>query len=192
MMRSRLLWFLLMLLPIHSACLQAEPLDKVTFLGLDLFEADKASVRQHLNDLGGFRQERATFSHPNMDKFFPVSQLKDSYYIVFRYDANGQIISVKRLYRRNGLHLVNQYRDIGTQDIARLMLTELGQPQQTQRKGREGGLSYPSYTWQNDQLTIRLDHRGSDPLQPIFIEYILARDPFVKKDEETPHLANRR
>lgn len=191
-MRFLVLLIAMVCAPTLKAEIEAQTLSDVTFLGLNLFEADKSSVRKHLNHLGGFRQERATFSHPNLDKFFPVSQLKDSYYVEFRYDANGQIVSVKRLFRRNGVHLVNQYRDLTTQDIARLMINDLGQPQQTARKVNEGGLSYPSYTWQTDQLTIRVDHLGSNSLQPIFIHYQLMRDPFVEKREPSVNLANRR
>ncbi|WP_052501537.1 hypothetical protein [Thiomicrospira microaerophila] len=172
--------------------LQAANLDQVKLVGIDLFNANQTQVRQHIRHIGGFQQERATFNHPNVDKFFPVSNLRDSYYLEFRYDANGQIVSAKRLYRRSGVRLINEYRDITTQDLARLLSAELGQPPKVLRKQREGGLSYPSYIWETEDITIKIDHRGSSPYQPIFVEYKLARDPFAAKIEEPENLANNR
>jgi hypothetical protein len=177
----------------HFNLAQAQQtLDQIRFLGLDLFKVDQTQVRQHLRDVGGFRQERATFSHPNVDKFFPVSNLRDSYYIEFRYDANGQIVSAKRLYRRSGRHSINEFRDLTTQDLAKKLASELGQPPLMSRKQREGNASYPTYSWQTDEITIKIDHQGSNPLQPIFVEYTLARDPFVAKIPPPENLAQNR
>jgi len=166
--------------------------DQVTLLGINLLSADQTLVRKHLREVGGFRQERATFSHPNVDKFFPVSNLRDSYYIEFRYDANGQIVSAKRLYRRSGRHSINEFRDLTTQDLARKLASELGQAPQVSRKQREGNASYPTYSWQTTDLSIKIDHQASNPLQPIFVEYTLARDPFVAKIDPPENLAQNR
>jgi hypothetical protein len=175
------------------SALQAANLEQVKLVGIDLFSANQAQVQKHMRQIAGFRQERATFIHTNVDKFFPVSNLRDSYYLEFRYDANGQIVSAKRLYRRSGVHLINEYRDLTTQDLARILSAELGQAPKVLRKQRQGGLSYPSYIWETEDITIKIDHRGSSPFEPIFVEYKLARDPFVAKIEEPENLAaNRR
>lgn len=180
------LWNLAVLIAVTNMfnLAQAQQPEPVTLVGIDLLSADQTSVRTHLRQIGGFQQQRATFSHPNVDKFFPVSNLRDSYYIEFRYDANGQIVSAKRLYRRSGLRLINEYRDLTTQDLARLLANELGQPPQVRRKQHEGNPSYPSYIWQKDEITITLEHQGNNSMHPIFVEYTLARDPFVAKIEE--------
>lgn len=183
MIKLRLMLFAASLL---SLPLQAqEPIapQQAKLVGINLMQADKQTVRQHLRAIGGFQQERATFDHPNLDKFFPVSNLRDSYYIEFRYDANGQVVSAKRLYRRSALRVNNDYRDLSTEDIARQLIPIYGQPDQVQRKVSDGFASYPSFVWRDNEMTIRIDRKGSDRYSPVFIEYQLARDPFVEKEE---------
>jgi hypothetical protein len=164
---------------------------QATLLGIKLLEADMDKVRKHLTDLGGFQQERATLNHRNLDKFFTRSNLRDSYYVEFRYDANGKLISAKRLLRRSGLKYRNDYADLQTEDVARDLVKTFGQPHAVERKSRNGAPTYPAYTWQDDQLIIRIDRVGSDRYAPIFISYELQRDPFVEKIAE-PSTARRR
>lgn len=155
---------------------------KATLLGLVVSEVDMDQVRIHLNQLGGFKQDKATVNHRNLDKFFTYSNQRDSYYIEFRYDANGKVVSAKRLYRPSGVRLIHEYRDLETQDLARQFIKTLGQPHQVIRKTRMGLNSYPAYIWQDEQVTIRLDRKGSDRYAPIFLEYTVNRDPFAAKE----------
>ncbi|MDY0137895.1 MAG: hypothetical protein RBS36_12065 [Thiomicrospira sp.] len=155
-------------------------------LGIKLLEADMDKVREQLSNLGGFQQERATLNHRNLDKFFTRSNLRDSYYVEFRYDANGKVISAKRLLRRSGLKYRNDYADLQTEDVARDLVKTFGQPHAVERKSRDGAPTYPAYIWRDEQLVIRIDRVGSDRYGPIFISYELQRDPFVEKIAETP------
>lgn len=61
-MRFWVLLIAMVCVPTLKAEIEDETLSDVTFLGLNLFEADISSVRKHLNDLGGFRQERKVFT----------------------------------------------------------------------------------------------------------------------------------
>ena len=168
---------------------QVEP-SQAKLLGLVVTEADMDKVRRQLNNLGGFKQDRATVKHRNIDKFFTYSNLRDSYYIEFRYDANGKVVSAKRLYRPSGERLINEYRDLDTRDIARQMIQTLGQPNRIETKARLGLPGYPSYIWQDEQITIRIDRVGSDRYAPIFVEYLVNTDPFVEKTvDEQQNLA---
>ncbi len=155
-------------------------------LGIKLLEADMDKVREQLSNLGGFQQERATLNHRNLDKFFTRSNLRDSYYVEFRYDANGKVISAKRLLRRSGLKYRNDYADLQTEDVARDLVKTFGQPHAVERKSRDGAPTYPAYIWRDEQLVIRIDRVGSDRYAPIFISYELQRDPFVEKIAKTP------
>lgn len=160
------------------------PPEQAELLGIKLTEADMKSVRAHLRDLGGFKQDRATADHRNMDKFFAYSNLRDSYYVQFRYDANGKVVSAKRLLRRSGNHFNNDYRDVETQQVARQLIETYGQPNQVIRKSLNGLPSYASFVWQDDEVRITVDRVGSDRYAPIFIEYEISTDPYVARQEE--------
>ena len=164
--------------------------EQAELLGIKLTEADMKSVRAHLNNLGGFKQDRATADHHNMDKFFAYSNLRDSYYVQFRYDANGKVVSAKRLLRRSGNHFNNDYRDVETQQVARQLIETYGQPNQVIRKSLNGLPSYASFVWQDDEVRITVDRVGSDRYAPIFIEYEVSTDPFVAKQENEDDAEN--
>lgn len=166
------------------------PPEQAELLGIKLTEADMKSVRAHLNNLGGFKQDRATADHHNMDKFFAYSNLRDSYYVQFRYDANGKVVSAKRLLRRSGNHFNNDYRDVETQQVARQLIETYGQPNQVIRKSLNGLPSYASFVWQDDEVRITVDRVGSDRYAPIFIEYEVSTDPFVAKQENEDDAEN--
>lgn len=174
-----------------SAWAQVPP-SQAKLVGLVVTEADMDKVRRHLNELGGFQQDRATVKHRNVDKFFTNSNLRDSYYIEFRYDANGKVVSAKRLYRPSAARLINEYRDLETQDIAREMIQSLGQPSRVQRKVRSGLPGYPAFFWQDEQITIQIDREGSDRYGPIFVEYRVNTDPFVAKEQQQNQAVNNR
>jgi len=143
------------------------------FLGLKLIEANLNSVRSHLWDVGGFLQAPTTVKQRNIDKFFPWTTIRDSYYVLFQYNHAGNVVSVKRLYRPYSIRNNNKRSAIKTQDVARQMIAELGQPTSTQRKGWGGSLSYPSYTWQDESIEITIDREGSEALGNVFIEYTI-------------------
>ncbi|WP_162173031.1 hypothetical protein [Thiomicrospira pelophila] len=166
------------------------PPEQAELLGIKLTEADMKSVRAHLNNLGGFKQDRATADHHNMDKFFAYSNLRDSYYVQFRYDANGKVVSAKRLLRRSGNHFNNDYRDVETQQVARQLIETYGQPNQVIRKSLNGLPSYASFVWQDDEVRITVDRVGSDRYAPIFIEYEISTDPYVAKQENEDDAEN--
>ncbi|HEY9018982.1 hypothetical protein [Thiomicrospira sp.] len=161
------------------------PPQQAELLGIKLTEADMNSVRVHLRNLGGFKQDRATADHRNMDKFFAYSNLRDSYYVQFRYDANGKVVSAKRLLRRSGTHFNNDYRDLETQQVARQLIEVYGQPNQVIRKSLNGLPSYASFVWQDDAMRITIDRVGSDRYAPIFIEYEVNTDPYIAKQEDS-------
>jgi len=171
------------LLPLFSSnAIQAaefKPISQITVLGLDLIESDLNSVRSRLWDIGGFLQAKSTVKQHNIDKFFPWSTMRDSYHITFRYNHAGKITSVKRLYRPYSLEQNNQRTALKTRDVATQLIKQIGQPTSVESKGWGGSLSYRSYTWQDDKITIRVDREGSEKLGNIFIQYsVNIHDPY--------------
>ena len=166
---------------------KTKPLKDTKFLGLKLIDADLNKVREQLWDIGGFLQAQTTVRQRNIDKFYPWTILRDSYYITFRYNHAGKVTSVKRLYRPYSLEVNNKTSAIQTQDIAMSLITELGKPTYIKRKNSGGGLSYLSYTWQDEDMSIVIDREGSERLGNIFIKYtIKTNDPYeVNKDNKS-------
>lgn len=191
--RKKLIAALICLLPL-SLQAQLTPPSEARLLGLKLTEANKNEVREHIRNLGGFQQDRSTYRHNNIDKYFGYSNLRDSYYVEFRYDANGKIVSAKRLFRRSGLRFNNELRDLQTEEVARELIQDFGQPTFVERKGRMGSPSYSAFTWQDDLVTIRIDRVGGDHFSPIFISYEIDTDPYVAKipEPEPPPTRRRR
>ncbi|MCF6298595.1 MAG: hypothetical protein L3J01_01805 [Thiomicrorhabdus sp.] len=182
------------LLPLTFCCfflpplLQAAetvPASELKVLGISLMEADITSVRSHLWDIGGYLQAKGSVKQHNYDKFFPWSTMRDSYYILFRYNHAGKITSVKRLYRPYSIEQSNRRSAIKTRDIALPLIQKLGQPTHIQTKGWGGTLRYRAYTWKDDKVTITIDREGGEKLGNIFIQYTVnIHDPYevVKKE----------
>jgi len=164
-----------------------KPLKEVQFLGLKLVDANLNTVRSHLWDIGGFLQAKTTVKQRNIDKFFPWSEMRDSYHVTFQYNHAGDVVSVKRVYRPYSIVNSNKRTPIETKDVARKLIGDLGQPTQSMRKGWGGTLSYQSYIWQDDDVKIILDREGSERLGNIFVEYIIKshdRYAVIKKDDQ--------
>ncbi|GAB6070257.1 hypothetical protein JCM30760_13540 [Thiomicrorhabdus hydrogeniphila] len=159
--------------PSNTLADKAKALKDTQFLGIKLADANLDSVRKQLWDIGGFLQAKSTIRQRNIDKFYPWSTLRDSYYITFRYNNAGNLTSVKRLYRPYGEKGSHKNRAIATREVALKLMTDLGQPNNIERKNSDGGMSYLSYTWQDKDMKITIDREGSNILGNVFVEYTL-------------------
>lgn len=154
-------------------------LKDTAFLGMKLTDLDYASVRTQLLGVGGFKQDRTTTQLRNVDKFFTSYNLRDSYYIEFRYNDAGNVVSVKRLYRPNSILNANKRTPIDTRDVAFSIIDQAGQPTQVLRKGWGGSPTYSAYIWKDEDLTIIVDREGSELYGNVFVEYIVNKqDPY--------------
>lgn len=150
---------------------ETKPLKEVEFLGLKLTEANINSVRSHLWDIGGFLQAKSTIRQRHIDKFYPWSTIRDSYYVTFHYNHAGNVVSVIRMYRPYSTEQSNKRSPIDTKDVAIELSSLLGKPSSIIRKGWGGGPSYPSYIWQDDDMKISVDREGSEIFGNVFIKY---------------------
>ncbi len=181
MMSNKQLLLIVCLISLPPLVQAAEktPASELKVLGLSLIEADITSVRSHLWDIGGYLQAKSSVKQHNYDKFFPWSTMRDSYYILFRYNHAGKITSVKQLYRPSSIEQNNRRTVIKTRDIALPIIQKLGPPTQVQTKGWGGTLSYRAYTWQDDKVTITIDREGGEKLGNIFVQYTVhIHDPY--------------
>lgn len=147
-------------------------LDTGRLLGIELTQANAEKVREHLWKLGGFVQTQATYRLPNIDRFSSWSQLTDSYYVEFRYNPDGELLQVKRLYRPYSVDSTQSHQQ-DTQRVAQSLIEEYGPPTAMMTKSVGSGFGYSSYLWRSDQLDIVVDRQGGDGLGNVFVEYRL-------------------
>jgi len=73
--------------PLYAA--ETTSVSSINVLGMNLIQADITSVRSQLWSIGGYLQAKDSIKQHNYDKFFPWSTMRDSYYILFRYNSCG-------------------------------------------------------------------------------------------------------
>lgn len=146
-------------------------LEDITFLGAKLIEQDLNSMRKLLWKTGGFMQARSTIRQKNIDKFFPWSNLRDSYYIECRYTPEGKLSSLYRLYRPSSLELNNRRSGITTQEAAQLIQKKVKQAPIVITKSWGGSGTYRAYIWENDKIKITVDRQGSERWGNVFVLY---------------------
>lgn len=158
------------------------PIDDVKILGVTIVDQDVATVRQLLWDIGGFLQAKSTLRQKNIDKFFPVSQIRDTYYIEFRYNPDGDVHTVTRQFRYSSSSYNNRLFPILTREIAAEIASQIGQPTKVVRKSWGSGPSYNSYIWEGEKITVTVDREGSDFYGNIFVRYRNKVDPFARSN----------
>lgn len=152
---------------------QTQPINlgDVSVLGIKLLDSKVEKVREQLWAIGGFTQARSTWKQTNLDRFFTRSRWRDSYYVEFRYNGAGKVLSVKRLYRPYSLETNNRRSALTTREVALQLSKELGHPTGTMTRGWGGTLRYPSYRWEDDKMEVVVDREGGERLGNIFVEY---------------------
>lgn len=184
--KLRLILFTLFISLFPTMSRAVVPIKDITVLGISPMKATLNSVRYHLSSIGGFLQARSTYYQDNIDKFFTWSQIRDSYYVTFRYDAEGQVTSILRLYRFRSILNSNKLTPITTQEVAQKIIQQIGKPTQIIHKGSAGMPSYLAYIWKDDNITVMIDRQGGESLGHIFIKYIVNKvDPYFAKPKKS-------
>jgi len=169
--------FLLMSLTINAHAETITP-SQTKVLGLELNTVNRTDVRKQLWDIGGFMQAKHTLKQINIDIFYTWSRMRDSYYLTFRYNQAGDVTSVERHYRPYSDDHDNDFRMLDTKRVALKLAQTYGAPQVI-RKGWGGFGTYPSYLWQDENVKIEVDRKGSESLGDVFVRYtLLNKDPY--------------
>lgn len=161
----------------------AQRISEFTFLGLQLDGANKSLIEGQMNNLGGFKKARSTAKADNIDKFFPINQMRDSYFIQFRYRYDGELFSVKRLFRPQSTQFENRRDPIQTRQVALQIVKQIGQPTRIERKSWGGSPSYNAYIWENKRVKIVVDREGSEIYGNVFMQYQLKANPYMVADQ---------
>lgn len=162
-----------------------KPLNEVTFLGLPVVGAKKSEVISHLWALGGFTQARSTLQKKAYDRFFTKYRLEDSYFVAFRYTAQQELVTAKRLFRPRSIAFQNQRSLIKTKQVADEIASEIGPPTRIERRQWGGLPAYNAYIWENDQVKVTVDREGSEWSGNIFALYEVKIDRY-KVAQNTP------
>lgn len=160
-------------------------IDEITLLGMTLPDNNLNIVRKHLWKIGGFLQAQSTIKQRSVDRFFTWTRIRDSYYVTFRYDSEGNVTSAYRLFRPYSTEFNNQHTAIQTRDVALKIIEQIGKPTLIKRKSWAGSPDYSAYVWQGKQLTVVVDRVGSELYGNVFIEYTVNRDPFLVAEGKT-------
>lgn len=156
----------------HAETLQPS---EAEVLGISLQKYQRSSVRKHLYSIGGFIQAEKSFRQINYDTFYAWSRVRDTYYIRFNYNQAGRITSVERVFRPYSNEFDNNFSDLTTRRVAEDLAKTYGNPIVLRKAtGR-----YKSYIWEDENVKIEVDRKGSDPFGNVFIRYtLLKNDPF--------------
>lgn len=150
-------------------------LEEATVFDLPILSATQDSINEHFKTLGGFNQSRSSLNQPHFNKYYSPSQLADSYYLDFRFNKAGEVTSVTQLYRpynRSIQQSVNgNSRALSTQDLARKLSKQYGNPTSMVRKGWGGFSQYIAYFWENDQIKIQIDRQGEESLGNVYVKF---------------------
>jgi len=146
-------------------------LENVTFLGAKLIEQDLNSIRKLLWNTGGFIQAKSTVQQKNIDKFYPWSNLRDSYYIECRYTPEGKLSSLYRLFRYQSIKFNNRRTPITTREVAQQIQKQVKQTPKVITKSWGGSGTYRAYIWEDDKMKIIVDRQGSERWGKVFVLY---------------------
>lgn len=160
------------------------PLDEVKFLGIKVVGAKRDQIVEHMWAIGGFSQARSSMKKKGFDRFFTKYRMRDSYFIDFRYTAQKELVSVKRLFRPQSTVYQNRRDAIQTRQVALDLIEQIGQPTQIQRKSWGGTPSYDAYIWENDNIKVTVDREGSEILGNVFVLYEIKTDPYLVAEKE--------
>ncbi len=169
---------LLIMLLLPGLSLAATAVKDVTLLGLKLRTANTNDVHEHFFRLGGFLQARSTVRQFTMDVFYPWSRERQLYRLAFHYDPNGRFQWAEQRFRISPHKQTlthNRMTPITTDEIARQLVEQLGEPQQKQWRQWGGMPGYYRYEWRDEAMTVVVDHTDGDPLAPVFVLYRLNR-----------------
>lgn len=158
---------------------ETNPIDQVTVVGINPLKHSFNSVRRHLWNIGGFKQATSSMRQRNVDKFFAINRITESYYLEFYYDNAGRITTIYQLFRPYSNRFSEMQSPQNIKGIAQRIIQQIGSPTRIETKGSAGSPNYSAYIWENDKLTVKIDREGSDAFGNIYIQYTAnQRDPY--------------
>ena len=157
----------LMLLFPHLAW-TATPSD-FSLLGMKVKEMSQTEIRKALYKWDGVMKPQASLHSKQMDRFYPVNILRETYRLDFRYELDGSFSSLQIRYRPFHSEYNNKSTPLSIKAVRAQLEPTIGSPTSRVRRTDSVLENYESYRWEDEQVSITLDFEDQQPARPIVL-----------------------
>ncbi|MBP7900543.1 MAG: hypothetical protein KAZ85_00935 [Gammaproteobacteria bacterium] len=157
---------LMLLLP-HIAW-SATPSD-FSLLGMKVSEMKQKDIRQTLYKWDGVMKPQASLHSKQIDRFYPVNVLRETYRLDFRYELDGSFSSLQIRYRPYHSEYHNSSKPLSINDVRTQLEPIIGSPISRVRRNESVLQSTESYRWEDEQVSISLEFEDHQPGRPIVL-----------------------
>ncbi|MCL4556304.1 MAG: hypothetical protein B7Z05_01445 [Thiotrichales bacterium 32-46-8] len=141
-----------------------------SLLGLKVSELSQTEIRQALYKWDGVMKPQASLHSKQMDRFYPVNILRETYRVDFRYELDGSFSSLQIRYRPYHSEYKNSSLPLSIKDVRTQLEPTIGSPTSRVRRTESVLQSYESYRWEDEQVSITLDFEDQQPGRPIVLQ----------------------
>jgi len=141
-----------------------------SLLGLKVSELSQTEIRQALYKWDGLMKPQASLHSKQMDRFYPVNILRETYRVDFRYELDGSFSSLQIRYRPYHSEYKNSNLPLSIKDVRAQLEPTIGSPTSRVRRTESVLQSYESYRWEDEQVSITLDFEDQQPGRPIVLQ----------------------
>lgn len=159
---------LILILLAPSLAWTATPSD-FSLLGLKVNEMTQEEIRKGLFKWDGVKKPAASLNSKQMDRFYPVNILRETYRIDFRYELDGSFASLHIRYRPYNSEYNNRNKPLSIKEVRAQLEPQIGSPTSRIRRQESALESYDSYRWEDEQVSITIDYENQQPGQPIIL-----------------------
>ena len=160
--------FLSLVLLMPQIAWTATPSD-FSLLGMKVSEMSQTEIRQVLFKWDGVKKPQASLQSKQMDRFYPVNILRETYRVDFRYELDGSFSSLQIRYRPYHSEYKNSGLPLSIKDVRAQLEPTIGSPTSRVRRTESVLQSYESYRWEDEQVSITLDFEDQQPGRPIVL-----------------------
>lgn len=140
-----------------------------SLLGMKVSEMSQTEIRQTLFKWDGLMKPQASLHSKQMDRFYPVNILRETYRVDFRYELDGSLSSLQIRYRPYHSEYKNSGLPLSIKDVRAQLEPTIGSPTSRIRRTESVLQSYESYRWEDEQVSITLDFEDQQPGRPIVL-----------------------
>lgn len=157
-----------LLLLIPSLAWTATPSD-FSLLGMKVNDMTQKEIRKTLFKWDGVMKPETSLNSKQMDRFYPVNILRETYRIDFRYELDGSFSSLQIRYRPFHSEYNNKSTPLSIKAVRAQLEPTIGSPTSRVRRTDSILENYESYRWEDEQVSITLDFEDQQPGRPIVL-----------------------
>jgi len=127
------------------------------------------TIRDTLFKWDGVIKPQTSLNSKQMDRFYPVNILRETYRLDFRYELDGSFSSLQIRYRPYHSEYSNLGKPLSIKEIRTQLEPTIGSPTSRVRRTESPFENYESYRWEDEQVSISLDFENQQPGSPIVL-----------------------